>query len=191
MVIDFEEPDDSAHRVSWARWIVGIVVLFVLLVIAFALFQKKWVPKQVISNSMFPTLVKGEYIFVDCRRNQDHAVGDVVMLVEPNSKEEVAKRIVALGGQKVEWKGGVLTVDGAVVTQVTTDDPGDEVQSGYRSGMDRPDRGVSVPAGHVFVMEDYWQKSFDSWDYGAVPREALLGKARFVYWPLAKRREIR
>jgi signal peptidase I len=85
-------------------------------------------------------------------------------------------RVVAVGGDRLSVRDGRVYLDG--VRQ--------------REPWVRPDREcascnlpreVTVPAGHYFVMGDNRGGAADSRDWGPVPADWVIGKARFRYWP--------
>ncbi len=72
------------------------------------------------------------------------------------------KRVIALGGETIEYKHGSLYIDG---TQ--KQEPQDMVCSTEDFGP------IDVPLDHVFVMGDHRDNSFDSRDFGTVPISKL------------------
>ncbi|MDP3984858.1 MAG: signal peptidase I [Acidimicrobiia bacterium] len=92
------------------------------------------------------------------------------------SADDLIKRVVAVGGDTVEIKGGVLLVNGEAVPEPYLLEPG---------GM--PDFGPeTVPADNVFVMGDNRRISYDSRRFGSIPYESLIGEAVVRIWPVSR-----
>lgn len=127
-------------------------------------------------TSMEPCLHDGDRLVVDRVANNlsDVSRGDVVILRYPRNPEvDFVKRIVALPGDHVWMRDGVLIVNGT-----KADDYGCI-----------PDHQMLaetvVPAGQFFVLGDNRPVSCDSRDFGLVDESLLKGRVRARFWPLA------
>jgi signal peptidase I len=125
-------------------------------------------PFSIPSASMAPTLQAGDRVIADklAYRFGAPRPGDLAVLEAPDG-EVLAKRIVAVGGQRVEIRDGVLFVDRIPRREPYVDH---EMVDGFFFGPAR------VPSGSVFVLGDNRGNSEDSRDFGAVPREHLIGR---------------
>ncbi len=102
--------------------------------------------------------------------------GDVVVFAFPLGQDrDFIKRVVALPGQTVEVSDGSVIVDGAIL-----DEP-------YL--LHAPSYSFSpqtVPAGHVFVLGDARNNSYDSHSWGMLHQGLIVGRAELRYWPLGR-----
>ncbi|MBN1885214.1 MAG: signal peptidase I [Candidatus Krumholzibacteriota bacterium] len=167
--------------------IVVTAVLLALVVRAFVI-QSYHIP----SESMEDTLLKGDFLFankfifgakvpfVDWRLPavRDPRPGDIVIFKFPgDGRTDYIKRCVAVAGQTVEVREKKLFVDG--VEQ-------DEAYAKFIEGT-RPRRDYkkyTVPEGHVFVMGDNRDNSYDSRFWGPLDMKNLRGKAMFLYFSI-------
>jgi len=85
------------------------------------------------------------------------------------------KRIVAVEGESVEVRDGHVTVDGAARDDAHATWTGARTETQHWG----PD---TVPPGHVFVMGDNRNQSYDSRFWGPVPIADIKGKVALVYW---------
>lgn len=165
---------------SLLRSLLEIVVIVVAAFVLALLIQQFVVkPFSIPSESMQPTLTKGDRVLVArfAYRVGDPKAGDVIVFHPPTSpKEEYIKRVVAVGGDRVSVQDGKLWINGKAM-----DEP-------YLNEQDMlgtfPE--ITVPEGSVFAMGDNRNNSGDSRVFGPVPTSSILGKAFFLYWPLAR-----
>ena len=132
--------------------------------------------------SMEPTLHNQEYIFVDKAAYlfQAPGRGDVIVFEYPlNPQLDYVKRIIAIPGDIVSVVGQRVTVDG-----VTLNEP--YVNKNDLSNPFLPINKRIVGPNEYFVMGDNRGDSSDSRQWGFVPRQNIIGKADFVYWPFSE-----
>ncbi|WP_437612701.1 signal peptidase I [Sorangium sp. So ce834] len=154
------------------------------------------------TGSMWPTIAPGDRILVDkvayglrvpltdryLFEGSGPSAGDVVLFADPRGGSTLlVKRVIALPGQTVMLRRGVLYVDGAAqAIEELGDGTRVEHLGPVTHAAGEPDLEafgpVVVPPGHLFVMGDNRAASLDSRAMGAVPRELVRGRVlRVVY----------
>lgn len=99
--------------------------------------------------------------------------GDVIVFRYPKDpNRDFIKRVVALPGETVEIRGGVLYVNGAPM-----EEPFVANHPSYTFERTR------VPPANYFVLGDNRNNSSDSHVWGMVPEENIIGRAWLRYWP--------
>jgi signal peptidase I len=167
--------------------------LFVALLLALAIRTFVVQAFKIPSGSMLPTLQIGDHILVNkfiygprlevpmtswsfgqLPGLREPRPGDVIVFVYPKERDkDFIKRIVAVAGQTVEVRGTRVLVDGRQV-----EDP----HGHYEKTQHQDLKPTTVPAGHVFVMGDNRDESYDSRFWGPVPMEDIKGLALVIYW---------
>ncbi|MCY4622861.1 MAG: signal peptidase I [bacterium] len=195
-------PTGRRPGVRFVREAIGVLFLALLVAILVKVFlvQAFFIP----SESMIPTLEiddrvlvsrvayflddpdRGEVIVFDMPmeyedppepiwesmvRHVVEAVGIRVARVE-----DLIKRVIAVGGDKLEVRNNRVMVNGVVL-----DEP--YVPPGARMADLGP---IYVPDGHVWVMGDNRDNSRDSRSFGPVPVDTVVGRAFIRFWPLSR-----
>lgn len=151
-------------RAEVTRWLVaGIVVLLALAAL------RTWVvtPFTVASDSMSPTLPTGSTVIVErlSRHWREVHRQDLVLIDRPDGP--TVKRVVGVGGDRIEILDAVLHINGEPVRE-------DYVDSVTLDGVFFGP--VDVPPGHVFVLGDNRFDSIDSRAFGPVSEELVKGR---------------
>jgi signal peptidase I len=114
-------------------------------------------------------------------------VGDVVVLDSPQEDVVLLKRVVAVGGERVEVKRGRILRDGVLAPVHGSVEGLREVLAGTDhavrlEGGGGPALGpVTVPAGQVLVVGDNRGNSLDGRSFGFVDEAAVRGRVLGVY----------
>ncbi|MGI5941652.1 MAG: signal peptidase I [Pelotomaculaceae bacterium] len=156
-------------------WLLTIV-LAVLLSLAIRTYvaEARWIP----SESMLPTLRIGDHLIIEKISYKLGAIdrGDIVVFKAPPAshlEEVMIKRVIALPGETVSIKDGVVYING-----IPLEEP-------YELEKPREDfKPVTVPENSIFVMGDNRNNSFDSRFWGVLEKDMVIGKAFARYYPL-------
>jgi signal peptidase I len=156
----------------WTRDL--LIAVGLALVIIIFLYQ----PVKVEGTSMAPLLSDQERIFINkfVYRFEPIERGDVVVFWYPLDRtKSFIKRVIALPGETVEIRQGIVYVDGGEIKEPYVP-PQYEDLSDYGP--------VRVPPNMYFVMGDHRISSNDSRVFGPVPSRFIYGRAVFAYWPV-------
>ncbi len=148
---------------------------------------------QVEGRSMLPTIEDGNHVLIntlayglrlgpltlDARAPER---GDIVAFVrgEGDDRKVFLKRVIGLPGERIAFNNGRVLINGVLLAEP------------YRVLVDRATmQPVVVPSSSVFVLGDNRSESDDSRTFGSVSLSTLIGKARFIIWPIGHVKEIR
>lgn len=120
--------------------------------------------------SMQPTLDGGEIMLLN-KRAEFKRFDVVVVDIE---KENIIKRIIALPGETISCKDGVIYVN---------DRRQDE---DYSQGVTPDFEKVKLGEDEYFVLGDNRENSLDSQELGAFKREQIKGVSEFILFPFSK-----
>jgi signal peptidase I len=125
------------------------------------------------SASMAPTLQTGDHIVVTPYRLDRPQRGDIVVFRAPGAGDELmVKRIIGVPGDLVEARAGRVTVGGHALAEAYLLTPAS-------TGSVAPQ---IVPADCYFVLGDNRSDSFDSRNWGVLPRHLVVGRTRLILW---------
>jgi len=159
---------------SWVRDLAFSVLIAVILIVF--IYQ----PVKVEGTSMMPTLTDQERIFIN-KFTYHFGLGkiergDMVVFWFPlDPTKSYIKRVIGVPGDTVSIDAGQVFVNGQSLAEPY-------VPEDYHDRVSWEEH--RVPPDEYFVLGDHRSSSSDSRTWGFVKRDAIYGKAVFVYWPL-------
>jgi signal peptidase I len=151
--------------------LITLLVVLLLYLGLQALFQSF----RVEGGSMNPSFHNGQFLMVNKALYHFHSPqrGDVIVFHPPiNPDQAYIKRVIGLPGDRVEIREGKVYIDGKLLKE----EPVMESIPGSYPGM-------KIPEGEYFVLGDNRDNSNDSRKGWTVPKENIIGKVWFCYWP--------
>jgi signal peptidase I len=153
-----------------------IIVALLVLVILGASFRIAVVP----TGSMERTVLIGDHLLVNRAAFWFGRVqrGEMISFYPPgNHKDVYLKRVVAMGGDRVEIRDGAVYVNAQKVSEPYVEHvcglcPSSQMQ-------------MIVPENELFVLGDNRDRSEDSRYFGPVPERNIVGKPVMVLWSFA------
>jgi signal peptidase I len=198
--------------------LVGVLFVAAGLGTGFAI--KEWLVEsfQIPSGSMIPTLEVGDHILVK-KRNGNVQRGDVVVFKFPeNPSIDYIKRVAAVGGDTVEVRAGVLSINGVALEHQPvaescsyTDGPEGSPQADeHHCALVRETNGghvhtiilepdhpaldfpaTKIAPGELFMLGDNRDNAYDSRRWGTVKTADVKGTATVIWWSRAPGHGIR
>lgn len=155
----------GVYLIGTACSILLAVMISVLVVQSFI------IPPKVVS--MEPSILPGDMVFVNkyIYRFKDPQRGELAVFLAPvEGSNSHVKRLIALPGEQIEIRGGVILIDGKPMEPAIVRVGSTELAP------------LTVPAGSYYVMGENLAHSYDSRHYGAIPRDKFLGRLELVIW---------
>jgi signal peptidase I len=108
--------------------------------------------------------------------------GDIVIFKYPSDEtQNYIKRVIGLPGDRIEIRDKTVFVDNEALKEPYTH---------YQEKYPRPDYGpTTVPRGHLFVLGDNRDESYDSRYWGFVPIANVFGAPLFTFWSYDRQKQ--
>lgn len=165
-------------------WIlhIALAVIIGLLIVTYVA-QRTVVFKQ----SMEPTLHEGDNLVVEKISPRLGLIkrGDIVIIKNASpyfaeERKELIKRVVAVEGDTVEIKDGVVHINGKL-------EENSYARTDYtHPGPSREYNSLTLEKGYVYVLGDNRSNSTDSRALGPIKAENITGKAVFRFYPFSR-----
>lgn len=145
-------------------------------------------PHQVKGTSMDPNFHNEEFLLTDklSYRFNEPKRGEVIIFKAPPTEPcaedecEYIKRIIGLPGENVKVSGGSIYINNEKLVEPYLDANLKTNSGSYFS----EGKAVLIPEGYYFACGDNRLHSRDSREFGPIKKEAIVGKALLVYWPV-------
>ena len=159
----------------------ALIVLVIFVLVFEIFFMVNYSGVYVDGESMEPTLVDGDYVYIDKKAKPDY--GDIVVVYLNSEEKYIIKRAIAFGGDSVKIVEGELYIkysgesDFEIVPQNYLSDDHNKIKDSYPYDKDGNfiDDGYLVEKDSIFLLGDNRDNSFDSRKFGSLSMKNLDG----------------
>ena len=163
------------------NWLKKIVLFIGLLGLLFIGHQYIGWPVSVKGDSMSPTLMDAQRLFILNKQELRHF--DIIMFTSPDDQQQTyVKRVIGLPGDTISYQHDQLYINNKKVAEPYLRKYQQELADDRSFTEDIAT--VKVPANHYFVLGDNRRISKDSRTFGFVSKGAVTGQVKGVFWPL-------
>lgn len=145
--------------------------------------QEQKVEMIVRGDSMEPTLKDNQKVKVNLDYYKTHEVerGDVIIFKLKTIEDPMVKRIIALPGDKVEFKDGGLYINGEKLKEDYLKDINYQFSETELKTLLIPLEKYNniVPGGSYLTLSDNRTRTIDSRKWGFLPKEYVIGKVEY------------
>ena len=182
------------EKKTWQRELLEWIECFaVALIVVFLLTTFVGRTVKVSGPSMEPTLQDKDMLVV-YHLGYTPSNGDIIVLNPKGDNKPYIKRVIAVGGQTVDFKMNIDAKNGTRFYDVYVD--GERLEEDYIAekiatnpqSLATEEYPMTVPEGHVLVLGDNRNHSVDSryeTTVGMVNHDDIVGKAIFRFWPFS------
>ena len=162
-------------------WLKKIIVFISLLFILFIGHRYIGWPVSVKGDSMSPTLMNEQRLFVLKKQTLHHF--DIVMFPSPEDEKQIyVKRIIGLPGDTIRYEKDQLYINNKKVSEPFLKQYKEELADDRLFTEDVAT--LKVPSHQYFVLGDNRRISKDSRSIGFISDKEVTGKVQGVFWPL-------
>lgn len=129
---------------------------------------------RIAGTSMESTLHSGDIVLI-IRSASAPEHGDIVECTFDSRSGTYVKRIIGLPGDSVEYSGGELLLNGRPRSEPYTSSETEDII-------------ITLGPDEYLVLGDNRAESYDSRaeDMGCIRRDQILGRARWILWPISR-----
>ena len=169
---------------EWVLTIIGtIILIFVIRTYIFS-------PVIVEGDSMNPTLVEGDRLFIN---KIGMYIGDIerldVVVFKGKNNTHYIKRVVGMPGDQLHFKNNHLYINDQLISEsyIIEDDYQRDMTLNTLYGFDK------IPEDYYFVLGDNRSNSMDSRQrsIGLVHESQILGASNVIVWPLNRIQDVK
>ena len=184
-----EQHEENTNDEVYEKGFLGKIALFFLELIKIAILAGITIfviralifkPFYVKGQSMEPNFYEKDYLIIDeiTYRFREPERGEIIVLKSPVSTDFYLKRVVGLPGERVKVENGKVII-------YNDDNPKGMILNETYLNSISTSGSVSFTLGddQYFVLGDNRGASFDSRSFGAISRDAVIGRVWLRGWP--------